>query len=56
MPALAYPPSPPPLMVPPQLEDHLKNPPMPLTLEECLGDSVPEEVLASNPLPFLTVV
>ena len=51
IPVLAYPPSPPPLMVPPRLEDHLKNPPAPLTLEERLGDTTPEEALAMHQDP-----
>ena len=53
MPALAYPPSPQPLMVPPRLEDRLEDPPTPLTLEERLGNPTPEETLAMhrNPTP-----
>ena len=53
VPALAYPPSPQPLMVPPRLEDHLENPPAPLTLEEWLGDPVPAEalVMVHDPTP-----
>ena len=45
VPALVYPPSPQPLMVPPRLEDCLDNPPAPLTLEEQLSEPAPEEAL-----------
>ena len=48
IPALAYPPSPQPLMVPPRLEDHLEDPPAPLTLEERLGDMAPVEALVMH--------
>ena len=48
VPALAYPPSPQPLMVPPRLESRLEEPLTPLTLEERLGDVVSEEVLVMH--------
>ena len=48
VPALAYPPSPQPLMVPPRLENRLEDPPAPLTLEERLGDVISEEALVSH--------
>ena len=48
MPALAYPPSPQPLMVPPRLEDRLEDPPTPLTLEERLDNPTPEETLVTH--------
>ena len=48
MPTLVYPPSSQPLMVPPRLEDRLKDPPVPLTLEEQLGDPVPKEALVMH--------
>ena len=53
VPALAYPPSPQPLMVPPRLEDRLEDPPASLTLEEQLGDVVSEEapVMHRDPTP-----
>ena len=46
IPALVYPPSPPPLMVPPRLEDRLEDPPAPLTLAERLEDAAPVEALS----------
>ena len=51
--ALVYPLSPQPLMIPPRLEDHLEDPPAPLTLEEQLSDPAPEEalVMVSDPTP-----
>ena len=47
-PTLAYPPSPPPIKVPPRLEDRLKDPLAPLTLEEQLGDMAPGEALVMH--------
>ena len=44
-PALTYPSSPQPLMIPPRLEDRIEDPPAPLTLEERLEDPVPAEAL-----------
>ena len=51
--ALVYPPSLPPLMVPPRLEDQLEDPPAPLTLAERLEDAAPAEalVMVHDPTP-----
>ena len=49
LPALAYPPSPQPLMVPPHLKDQIQDPLESLTLKEHLGNPAPEEFLFWTP-------